>query len=155
MNGPAYDFTANSVAEVRETIIRVGDAMLWAWGEARKSGWLERLLEASVAAIDENGTPRAPGTHSNPTLARIVASEAEDEYESRKYRSALTVECEMAAWRKDKHLKIWADVAEAYYSAPHLRTNAEVGRLLKISERTVEGIRSQMLRMLVMAIRRP
>lgn len=155
MNDPAYDFQANSVAEVRATIVRVGDAMLWAWGEARRIGWLERLLEASVAAISDEATPRAPGTHSNPTLARIVASEAEDEYESRKYRSALTVECEMAIWRKDKHLKVWADVAEAYYSAPHKRDNAEVGRLLGIKERTVEGIRSQMRRMLVMAIRRP
>lgn len=155
MNMPLYDFRANSVAEVRETIIRVGDAMLWAWGEARKTGWLEAVLQASVAAIDEEGTPRAPGTHSDPTLARIVASEAEDEYGKRKYRSALTVECEMANWRRDKDLKLWADVAESYYAGPHLRTNGEVGRLLKISERTVEGIRAQMRRMLVMAIRRP
>lgn len=154
MNMPLYDFQANSVAEVRETIIRVGDAMLWAWGEARKNGWLEAVLKASVAAIDEDGTPRAPGTHSNPTLSRLMACEVETEYESKKNRAALTVECEMAHWRRDKHTALWVEVAEAYYAAPHLRSNREVGQMLKVSERTVEGIRSQMRRLLVMAIRR-
>jgi hypothetical protein len=141
-------------AAANQTIRRVGDAMLWAWGEARKNGWLERLLLASVAAIQEDGTPRAPGTHSDPTLARLMACEVEEEFESKKNRAAFLVECEMAHWRKDRHLMLWAKVAQEYYAGPHLRTNEEVGHLLKISERTVEGIRSQMRRMLFMASNR-
>lgn len=144
----------NMALPVEATTFRVGDAMLWAWGEARRTGWLEAVLAASVAAIDEDTTPRAPGTHSDPTLARIVACEADGEYEARKRRAALTVECEMAHWRRDRHQRLWAIVADAYYAAPHPRTNAEVGRILEISERSVEGIRSQMRRTLAAAGRR-
>jgi hypothetical protein len=148
-------YEPGSVKEKPETTVtRVGDAMLWAWGEARKNGFLEALLHASVAAIDEDGTPRAPGTHSNPTLARLIACEVEDRYEQHKNSWAFTVECCLAQWRQDKHLSLWAKVAEAYYAAPHKRTNAEVGNLLKVSERTIEGIRRQMRRMLVMAYAR-
>lgn len=137
------------------TEARVGDAMLWAWGECRRDGRLQAAMQASVAALDEDGTPRAPGTHSDPTLSRILAAEAEEVVRGGKVWTAMRVELEMAHWRKDKHQRLWCRVADEYYAGPHLRGNGEVGRMLNISERTVERIRAQMRRYLVISARRP
>lgn len=136
------------MAVPESTMARVGDAMLWAWGECRRSGRLEAALCASVAALDEDGTPRAPGTHSNPTLSRILAAESEETERGGNVWTALRVEREMGHWRKDRHKRLWVKVAEAYYAGPHARDNAQVGRLLNIAERTVDGIRRQMRRWL-------
>lgn len=135
--------------EVRDTIIRVGDALLWSWGEAKRNGALEAVISASLAAVNEDGTKRAPGTYSNPTCARILAAEARD------LSAAMTVDREVMHWAKGQFTKLWAQVAHEYYAGPRGQTNGVVARKLKVSERTVEGCRSQMRRYLVMAIRRP
>lgn len=135
--------------EVAATIARVGDALLWSWGEAKRTGQLEAVVSASLAAVNEDGTKRAPGTYSNPTCARILAAEA------RELSDAMTVDREMRHWARDKFTRLWVQVAKEYYAGPRARTNAHVARILNVSERTVEGCRSQMRRYLVMAIRRP
>lgn len=145
MNMPVY--TA-PVRDVAATIIRVGDALLWAWGEAKRNGSLEAVISASLAATSEDGAKKAPGTYSDPTFARILAAEA------RELSAAMTVDREIRHWRKDRHTKLWADVAFEYYAGPRGQTNGIVARKLNVSERTVEGCRSQMRRYLVMAIRR-
>ncbi|WP_420465602.1 hypothetical protein [Panacagrimonas sp.] len=131
---------------------------MWAWGEAVRNGELERVLIASLASINEDGTSRSPGTHSDPTLARVIAcdpiTDPETLVRDAHLQAAMMVETEMQHWRKDRHQRFWTEVATAYYAGPHGRTNAEVGRLLKVSERTIEGVRSQMRRYLVMAARR-
>lgn len=132
--------------QARDSDIRVGDALLWAWGESLRSGRLEAALRASVATLDEDGTPRAPGTHSNPTLSRILAAEADEKERGGQVWTALLVEREISQWRRNRHQRLWVKVAEAYYAAPHPRDNAEVARLLDVTTRTVEGIRSQMRR---------
>lgn len=145
-----------------DTIIRVGDAMLYTWGEARRNGELERVLKASVQAINDEKGPSAPGTHSDPTLARILACDPvflEDGAVDFHMRTVLTVEREMAHWRADRHTKLWCVVAEMYYAGPRGTTSDLVARALtrqgvKVSERTVKSIRGQMRRYLVMAIRR-
>lgn len=145
-----------------ETIVRVGDAMLYAWGEAKRNGELERVLEASIAAISDGGTARAPGTHSDPTLARILACDPKVTEAGAKdghMAAALTVEREMAHWRRERHTKLWAKVAELYYAGARGTTSGQVARELtrqgiKIGERTVKSIRGQMRRYLVVAARR-
>lgn len=137
------------------TIARIGDALLWAWGDCKKSGKLEAVLHASVAAVSEDRTPRAPGAHSDPTMSRVLAAEREEATHGSPLWTALRVEKEMGHWRRDRHQRFWTIVADAFYAGPHVRENAEVGRLLNVSERTVERIRSQMRRYLVMAANRP
>lgn len=120
--------------------------MLWEWGEAVRTGRLEALVEASLVSLSESGQQRAPGTHSDPTAARVLASEAHD------LAVSMTVDREIRHWRKDKHLKLWAAIADLYYASPHRFTNDDVAGKLKITERTVEGCRRQMRRILWMAV---
>jgi hypothetical protein len=134
--------------------VRMGDWMLWTWGEQRRNGMLQAAFDASVAAIREGGSARAPGTHSDPTLARLLAADDGRVDAERKLTVALRVECEMAIWARDPKTKNWVRVAEAYYAAPHPRTNAEVGRRLNLSQRAVELARREMRRYLVVALRR-
>ena len=137
------------------TIARIGDALLYAWGECKRNGKLEAVMQASIASVSEDRTPRAPGTHSDPTSARVLAAEREETLKGSPLWTALRVEKEMGHWRRDRYMRFWTIVADAYYASPHPRGNAEVGRLLDISERTVERIRSQMRRYVVMAANRP
>lgn len=147
--------------EILATVCRIGDAMLWAWGEATRNGHIQALLEASAgdlaALLDTTiaattGSPRAPGTHSNPTLARLIAAELESENEKRKLVTALHVECEIAFWREVEETQMWVLIAGAFYAAPYTRSNGEVGRELQISKSQVEHARTSMRRALALPV---
>lgn len=132
---------------VDSRIIRMGDALLWGWGEARRNGILDALLQASIAAIrGESSGAGSPGTHSDPTLARML------EAESQEAQAAMLVDLEIQRWKRMPEVALWPKVAEGYYAAPYRRTNAEVGSLLRVSTRSVVQARDEMRRVLVVTV---
>lgn len=133
-------------------IRRHGDYLLSVWGEAWRNGEVEMALHASVSTVAGASVPRAPGTHSNPLLSRLLAFERDQREHSRKIALAAVVDGEVQAWRLDRRTVIWHQVAHARYCAPYRRTNSEVASALKVSLRTVEAARTALRRSLVVAL---
>lgn len=128
--------------------VRDGDEVFYAWGEARRNGELEVLLQASSAMELGGGVgPRGAGTHSNPVLARILAAD------QHRLGIALAIDNEVRLWTKDKHQKLWADIAILVYASAIRCSNAEVARRLDVSLRTIEGCRSSMRRVILITAR--
>lgn len=140
---PDHDW---ELVQAESRVIRFGDALLWGWGEFKRLGLLDALLTASIASIRENGTIGAPGTYSDPTLARLL------EAESQQAATAMMVDEEIRRWSHARETLLWANVAEKFYAAPHKRTNSEVGRMLQVSPRSVVLARHEMRRVLVVTV---
>ena len=141
---PDPDF--QRLQEIDSRICRMGDGLLWGWGELKRAGLLDALLIASISSIREDGTIGAPGTHSDPTLSRLL--EAENQAAS----TALLVDREVTHWDAMPETHLWADVARTFYAAPYRRENDEVAKMLRVSKRAVVQARSEMRRMIVITV---
>ena len=134
---------------VQRQIQHDGDAVLFAWGDAKRAGQIEAIRCARPSAIGEGGpSARVPGTHSDPVLAAILAADRIN------IGLALLVDAEVEWWRGDRNTRLWAQIADGYYATAGHATNGSVARALKVSERVVERCRAQMRRMVLMAARR-
>ncbi len=126
--------------------VKDGDEALYAWGDAKRAGDIEAILAGQVDALAEGGE-RAPGTHSNPVLSRVMAA---DQW---RLSIALAVDNEIRQWRKDKHQQLWARIADAVYAAAGHVTNAQAAVQLGVGERTVERCRTSMRRLILITAR--
>lgn len=145
------DAETRQKAALQARIVADGDAILFAWGDARRSGRIEAVLRA-VAAQAENGQRiPLPGIYSNPTLAKILAAE---DVERQLSAAVFLVDQEVECWRADRATQRWAEIADQYYCAAGHATNGSVARALGLSDATVERCRAQMRRLVLMASRR-
>lgn len=126
--------------------VKDGDEALYAWGDAKRAGDIEAILAGQVDALAEGGQ-RAPGTHSNPVLSRVMAA---DEW---RLSIALAVDNEIRQWRKDKYQRLWAQIADAIYAAPGHVTNAQAATAVGVSVPTVERCRTSMRRLILITAR--
>lgn len=126
---------------------KFGDFLLWTWGEAVKNGDLLQIFEGGIQGISDDGNTRPPHTHSDPTVARLLAAESRTQDKG----VALMVDKEIRIWATDDYAKLWADIAREYYAAPSRPGTESVAKKLNVSPRTVEGCRSNMRRYIVIA----
>lgn len=135
----------------RDHDIRNGDEALTLWGDAKRNGWIEALLNARSGGFGE-GRPvrlrqRSDGNHSNPPLSICMIAE------QHKMNWCCTIDGEVSRWRHDHDTRLLAKIADQHYCNPYRPTNAETARALGISVRTVVGARSKMRREVMQTLR--
>jgi hypothetical protein len=128
---------------VTDDIVRIGDACLFAWGDAKRHGLIEAIVTGRLDAQAER-IPRASGSHTDPTLARLLSAESQG------VQVVLAIDNEITKWRSDRHMKLWADVVTIVYVERGQPTNRDCARRLGVSARTVELVRSQARRMILL-----
>lgn len=125
-----------------DPLVRRGDAILYAWGEAKRNGMIEALLRGDPSSLKEEATIRAPGAYSDPVLSALLAAE------SLSLAVSVSVNREIEAWRRNPDTVQWADIAETFYASPYKHTEADVAEVLKIDRNEVGATRTSIRRVI-------